>query len=100
MYYRDIFLFFIGIVLLGLSILKIFPAWMSYIGLMSFIVMGVRLVVHGIKLKIATIPPRPSIEDLESRCQQEAEKEARKKFIEDELLRFKIERSKTQTNAQ
>ncbi len=89
MRFVDIFLLFIGIVLIGLSILKIFPKWVIYIGLVSFSVMGIRLVIQGIKSKMATRPSRPTIEDLESQEQEKAEREARKKIIEDELKRYK-----------
>ena len=89
MRYTDIFLLFIGIILNGLSILKTFPEWVIDIGLVSFIVMGIRLVVQGIKSKIAAIPPRPSIEDLKYQHQQKAEIEERRKFIKEEMKRYK-----------
>ncbi len=89
MHFRDIFLFFAGVILIGLSLLKIFPEWVIYIGLASFVLMGLRLVIQGIKSKVAATPFRPSIEDLEYQRRMKAEAEARKKFVADELKRYK-----------
>ena len=87
MHFRDIFLFFVAVVTIGLSYLKIFPEWVIYIGLGSLVLMGIRLAIQAFKRKVAATPFRPSIQDLEYQRQKKAEMEARKKFVADEMKR-------------
>jgi hypothetical protein len=89
MHYRDLFLIFAGVSLIGFALLRIFPEWAIYIGLASFIVVGVRLFIQGIKSKVAATPFRPTIEDLENERLMKEEAEARKKFVADELRKYK-----------
>lgn len=91
MSFRDIFLLFIGIVLVGLSLLKVLPpswSWVMYVGLASLIILGIRMIILGIKTEIAARPFRPSIEDLQYQQQKKEEAEARKKNGGNDIGKF------------
>ncbi len=89
MRYRQIFLLFVAFVLVGFSLLKIFPKWVIYFGLLSLVTLGADMIVQGIKSKIAAKPFRPTIEDLQYQDRKKAEAAARKKYLEDERERLK-----------